>query len=133
MGPHRASAEGGRWRAALRRKYPLAPDEMIVTAAHHVYVDGPEAVLDFLAEAELAIRDPEHEIGYGPSSDLLYHVYNWLQFRAILPEGTTQVVELLKQLKQAVAEDDRELITSTAQAVEDVLEGSQNYPDFEIP
>jgi len=37
---------------------PPRPGRDDVTAAHHVYVDGPEAVLDFLAEAELAIRDP---------------------------------------------------------------------------
>ncbi|MBK6779904.1 MAG: hypothetical protein IPG75_10070 [Gemmatimonadetes bacterium] len=117
--------------AAFHRKYPLAPAEMICTAAHHVYVDGPDAVINFLADAELAIRDPQHEIDYGPTWEVLYHLYNWLQFRAILPDGTADVISLLKQLKQAVAEDDREFIVSTAQELENVLEGSRQPPDVD--
>ena len=116
---------------AFRLKYPSAPAAMLATAVHHVYVDGPDAVIDFLAEAELAIREPAHEIGYGTSWHLLYHVYNWLQFRAILPEGKTDLVELVKQLKQAVAEDDRDFIVATLQELGDLVDGSRQAPDFE--
>lgn len=50
---------------ALRKAYPTAPEEMIRTAVHHLYVDGPEAALDWLAESELFLRGDIDEIGYG--------------------------------------------------------------------
>lgn len=126
----RRSEEG---RAAFRRKYPCAPEEMINTATHHVYVDGPGAVVDFLAEAELAIRDPSHEIDFGTSWHLLHHVYNWLQFRALLPAGKSDVIDLLSQMEQAVAENDPEFILATVRELRDVVEGNRGAPDFEVP
>lgn len=117
--------------AAFQLKYPAAPLEMTSTAAHHVYVDGPDAVIAFLADAELAIRNPNHELDYGTTWEVLYHLYNWLQFRAIIPDGTADVIALLKQMKQAVAEDDRDFIVSTAQELESVLEGSRQPPDVD--
>ncbi len=126
----RRSEEG---RAAFRRKYPRAPEEMIATATHHVYVDGPGAVVDFLADAELAIRDPSHEIDYGTSWHLLHHVYNWLQFRALLPDGKSDIVDLLNQMDQAVAENDPEFILATVQELRAVVEGNRGPPDFEVP
>jgi hypothetical protein len=119
-------------RAALRAKYPQAPEEMIRTATHHVYVDGPGAVVDFLAEAELAIRDPAHEIGFGTASELLYHVYNWLQFRALLPDGRADVLELVKQMRQAVEENDPEFIRATLEDLEQVVEGMRDLPDVGV-
>ena len=116
-------------RAALRGKYPDAPQTMINTATHHVYVDGPGAVLDFLADAELAIRDPSHEIDYGPAYHLIYHVYNWLQFRALLPEGRTDMLELVKQLREAVDEKDDEFIQRTLVELEELLDGNLDLPD----
>lgn len=120
-------------RAALRSKYPRAPEEMISTATHHVYVEGPGAVVDFLAEAELAIRDPSHEIDFGTSWHLLHHIYNWLQFRALLPDGKSDIVDLLNQMQQAVAENDPEFILATVQELRDVVEGNRGAPDFEVP
>ena len=116
--------------AAFKRKYPSAPEKMLSTAVHHLYGDGPQAVIDFLADAELAIQNPSHEVGYGPASDILYHVYNWLQFRAILPEGKQLLLELLSQLEGAVKDDDRELILSTVEEFRDVLEGSRQPPEM---
>lgn len=113
---------------ALRRRYPAVPDTMVRTAAHHVYVDGPDAVLDFLADAELAIREPDHEIGFGPSSDLLYHVYNWLQFRAILPEGKQDLLDLVEELKEYVHDKDWNAMDKTVQELDDILQGSRTPP-----
>jgi hypothetical protein len=117
--------------AALTAKYPSVPGEMIRTAVHHVYVDGPDAVISFLADAELAIRFSEYEIGYGTTSELLYHVYNWLQFRAILPEGKADLLELLSQLEQAVQDDDRELIRATAKELREIVDGNRSAPDMD--
>ena len=120
-------------RAALRRKYPSAPDEMINTASHHLYVDGPGAVVDFLAEAELAIRDAAYEVGYGTSWHLLHHVYNWLQFRALIPEGKSDVLDLLSQMEQAVAENDPDFVLATVKELRDVIDGNRGPPDFDVP
>ncbi len=119
--------------AAFRARYPAAPDEMLRTAAHHVYTDGPDAVIQYLADAELALRDPQHEIGAGPASEVAYHLYNWLQFQALVPRGTPEILALLGDLKRAVAEDDRAFVLHVAQALEDALEGSRLPPDVESP
>jgi hypothetical protein len=118
-------------REALRRRYPQAPDVMIDSATHHVYIDGPGAVVDFLADAELAIRGPDHEHDYGVTFHLLYHVYNWLQFRALLPDARRDMLTLLDQIEQAVSEEDREFLLSSVAAFRSVLEGSRGPPDFE--
>lgn len=114
---------------ALQRKYPQAPGEMINTAAHHVYVDGPGAVIDYLADAELAIRDPAHQIGYGPASDLLYHVYNWLQFRALLPEGKSGLLDLLSEIEQFARDDDRDALLRSVEQLREVLDGDRSPPE----
>jgi hypothetical protein len=122
---------GADGRAALAKAYPLASDAMVSTAAFHVYVDGCDAALAFLADAERFLRDPSVELDSGVTWELLHHVYNWHQFRALLPDGKPGVLELLAELKQFVAEDDREALLKTVGALEAVLEGSRDHPDFE--
>jgi len=122
-------AEDGR--RAFRAAYPEAAEEMIDTAAHHVYSDGAPALVAFLADAELFLRDPRHRMRLGVTYEVLYHTYNWLQFQELLPDGRKNVLELLEQLKQFVAEDDREAIVATAADLEDALNGSRDYPDFQ--
>ena len=117
-------------RAAFRQRYPTAPEEMVRTAAHHVYVDGPDAVLNFLAEAELAIREPRHEIHLGVVWELLYHVYNWFQFRELLPQGQQELLDLVAELRQAVEENDMEFVKATLESLEEVVGGTQNAPDI---
>ena len=119
--------------AAFRRKYPTAPDEMIKTAAFHVYVDGPEAVITWLADAELFLRDPEHTLCYGVTWDLLYHVYNWQQFQALLPEGTPQILVLLKQLRELADEGELEGVKQTSKDLEEMFEGNVDPPYFDFP
>jgi hypothetical protein len=122
---------GSDGRRAFKQAYPHAPDEMISTAAFHVYVDGCGAALDFLAEAERFLQDPSEELAYGPTYELLYHVYNWHQFRALLPDGRPGLLALFAELKEFVADDDREAILKTVKELEDMLEGNRAYPDFE--
>ena len=114
---------------ALRRRYPTVPDTMVRTASHHLYVDGPEAVMDFLADAELTIRDPHHDIDVGPSTELLYHVYNWVQFRAILPEGRQDLLDLVEELKEYVQDKDWQAMSKTVQELDDILQGTRSPPD----
>ena len=117
---------------AFRLAYPQAADEMVRTAAHHVYTDGVPAVVAFLADAEMFLRDPaQHRLHLGVAWELLYHVYNWTQFRELLPEGKQNVLDLLAELKQFVAEDDREAILRTAEQLEEALGGQLDAPQFE--
>ncbi len=119
-------------RASLRRRYPSAPEAMIDSATHHVYVDGPEAVVDFLADAELAIRDPAHELDQGVAYHVLDHVYNWLQFRTLLPEAKTDMLALLDQIEEAVKDDDRDYLLASIAEFRRLLEATRNAPDFEV-
>ncbi len=119
--------------AAFRSKYPTAPDEMIRTATYHVYVDGPDAVLNWLADAELFLRDPEHDLCGGVTFDLLYHVYNWHQFRALLPDGKPGLLELLAEIRQFAGDGELEAVQQSVKHLEEVLEGHIDYPDFDFP
>ena len=119
-------------RAAFIQAYPNTAKEALYTATHHIYVDGVPGVLTFLADAELFIRDPaNHRLDRAPTYELLYHLYNWLTFRELLPTGTQYVLGLLNDLQLAVDEDDRNAIRATAGELRDALEGHRNYPDFE--
>jgi hypothetical protein len=115
---------------ALRKQYPSVPDAMLHTAAHHVYVDGPGAVLDFLADAELAIREPHHEVDYGPASEVLYHLFNWLQLRAIFPEGKQDLLDLVDELDKLVRAKDWDAVAGISEELKDVIEGSRSPPDM---
>jgi hypothetical protein len=118
-------------REAFLRAYPTAPESMRATAAFHVYVDGCEALLDFLADAERFLQNPENELDQGKTFHVLYHLYNWLQFQALLPEGKQSLVNLLGDLKQFVDEDDRDAIRQAAQAIKEVIEADQTPPAFD--
>lgn len=118
--------------AALRQTYPTAPDEMISIAAFHVYVDGPDAVISWLADAELFLRDPNHRLCRGVTQNLLYHVYNWHQFEALLPDGRPGVLELIKELKEFADEGSVEAVQQTAKQLEEMFEGNVDCPDFEF-
>lgn len=103
---------------------------MTHTAVHHVYVDGPDPVLRWLADAELFLRDPNHHLCSGVTSDLLYHVYNWHQFRELLPTGKQGVLELLNDVKLYVDEGSLDAAKRTVDDIKELLEGSVGYPDF---
>lgn len=114
---------------AFRRRYPLAPEEMIRTAVHHVFVDGPDAVIGWLADAELFLRDPQHNLSVGVSWNLLHHVYNWYLFMALLPEGKPMVLDLLDDLKQFAEEGALDAVKQTVQELRDMFDGDQDVPE----
>ena len=119
--------------ASLRLRFPSAPSSMVHTAAHHVYQDGPEAVIDFLADAELAIREADHDLDMGVTWELLYHLYNWLQFRAVLPQGKQDLVDLVAELKEFTKDKDWDAVAKTVQELEDLVEGDRTPPDVIQP
>jgi hypothetical protein len=76
---------------------------MINAAVHHIYVDGADAALDFIAGAEMFLRDPNDEwVGYGVTYELLYHAYNWHMFLTLLPEGTQELLDTVDDLKKTI-------------------------------
>lgn len=75
-------------------------------------------------------RAPGQKIGYGPTLHLLDHAYNWLQFRALLPEGKAELLELVRQLERFMDDGDMKGVRQTVAELESVLEGNRTTPDF---
>jgi hypothetical protein len=49
-----------------------------------------------------------------------------------LPEGQQDILDLVKQLRQAVDENDHKFLKATLAELEDVVQGSRTPPDFSI-
>jgi hypothetical protein len=111
---------------ALRQVYPDAPEGMLETAIFHTYVDGVRAAIDWLVDLELCLREPKREPDTGVTYHLLYHLYNWSQFSALLPEGKTGVLERLKEIKALVKDGEIEAILTTVEYLESMFEGDRN-------
>jgi hypothetical protein len=115
---------------AFKGVYPEASAEMIATAVHHIYTDGTDAALDFIAGAEMFLRDP-NEDWLSHQYDLLYHLYNWHMFLSLLPEGTQDVLDALDDLKESVKKerDPKEILDAITE-LRDMLMGHRGQPDF---
>jgi hypothetical protein len=94
-------------------------------------VDGAPAVVAFLADAELAIRHPGHELDYGVTWEILYHLYNWLQFRALLPDARGDLLSLLEDIEYTVEHDDRETLLKAVGELREVIDGHRQQPEVE--
>ncbi|MBN3874153.1 hypothetical protein [Nostoc sp. JL33] len=112
---------------AFRQAYPNAPEEMLKTAVFHTYVDGIEAVIDWLVDLELFLREPSHQLDIGVTYHLLYHLYNWYQFNALLPDGKAGVLERLKEIKDLPSDGDIKAILTAVEELESMFEGGRNY------
>ena len=121
-----------RWEAgeeAFRRIHPNAPEAMISSAVHHVYGDGVDAALDWLADAELFLRGESTGLDLGKTYHLVYHAYNWLQFEALLPSGVGGVREHIAEIKKLIADEDWEAVTALVDELEGMVEGAESPPD----
>ena len=116
---------------AFSQAYPNAPEEMLSTAIFHTYVDGIGAAIDWLVNLELFLRSPNKQLDMGATYHLLYHLYNWYQFYALLPDGKAGVLHRLKQIKECIADGETDAILSTIEELESMFKGSRNYPDFQ--
>ncbi|MEH2000367.1 MAG: hypothetical protein V7L00_16735 [Nostoc sp.] len=112
---------------AFRQAYPNASEEMLKTAVFHTYVDGIEAVIDWLVDLELFLREPSHQLDIGVTYHLLYHLYNWYQFNALLPDGKAGVLERLKEIKDLASDGDIKAILPAVEELESMFEGDRNY------
>ena len=128
-----ASATDVRERAtqALRREFPNAPDAMINTAIFHVYTDGVDAVLDWLVAAAEALTEGTPLPDNGKTWHLLYHVFNWYQFRELMPHGSQELLDWIEGLEECVNEDDREAILEHTKGIREILDASRPHPRIE--
>lgn len=116
---------------ALRREFPNAPESMINTAIFHVYTDGVDAVLDWLAAAADALTEGTPLPDDGKTWHLLYHVFNWYQFRELMPHGSQELLDWIEGLEESVNEDDRDSILAHTKAIKEILDASRPQPKIE--
>ena len=116
---------------ALRCMYPEAPEEMLHTAIFHTYTDGIGAAIDWLVDLELFLREPRKELSSSATYHLLYHLYNWHQFRALLPSGKTGVRERLQEIRALAEDGEIEAVIETIEELQSAFKGEENYPDFQ--
>ena len=117
---------------AFVQAYPNAPENMINTAVFHTYVDGIGAAIDWLVDLELFLRNPDEGLDSSlTSSHLLYHLYNWHQFQALLPDGKAGILERLQEIREAVQDGDIEAILSTVEELEDMINGMRTHPNLD--
>jgi hypothetical protein len=118
-------------RVRLKKSFPTAPAEMLKTAEFHLYVDGKDDALLWLAELALFLKEDKAEPpSLAVAQQFLYHLYNWFQFRALLPEGKPGLLELVKEAKQLIEQGDHEAALGSLQCLEESLDGNLDYPQF---
>lgn len=117
-------------RAAFRRAYPDAPEEMIAAAAFHVFTDGIDAAREWLADAERFLRDPSRRLCFGATWHLIYHLYNWLQLQSLMPQARAGVLEFLDEIAENAEKGDIEAIKKTVQDLKDLVRGHGDPPAF---
>ena len=118
-------------RETLRRKYPNATEQMISAAAFHLFTDGIDACVEWLADLERFLADPEHELCVGTSSHLLYHVYNWHQLESLMPHGKQKMHDMIDEIIESAADNDMESIKRSAAEFKNLLEGHDRPPAVE--
>ena len=116
---------------AFAQRYPDAPPEMIGTAAFHVCDDGIEAAMDWLAAIERFLRDPNEGMDYGATWHLVYHLYNWQQFQALLPLGKCGLGEHLNDVLTFLKEDNAEAATKVIHQLIERLGGDLQPPSVD--
>src|SRR5262245_396874 len=99
------SLEYSEWHALAQQRlaaaFPTAPKEMLHTAEHHLYGDGKDAALDWIADMALFLQSPDAPPpDLGVAFDLLHHLYNWWQFRDLLPEGKQGLLDIVKEARE---------------------------------
>ena len=115
----------------LRKRFPHAPEQMLGAAVYHLYVELPRALRDLLAQLELSLTKPENGLHSGVTSEVLYHLYNWLQFEALVPKGQQHLLDHVRDLKECLESKDLDGATKILADIEDHLGASVSPPDFD--
>jgi hypothetical protein len=116
--------------AAFLAAYPDAPLPMIHAAVYHVFTDGVGAALKWVAAAERFLRDPNEGFDYGATSHVVYHLYNWLQFQALLPIGREGILERLSGVKLFMSEGSADAAVRVIEQLGNLSRGDARPPDL---
>lgn len=90
----------------LKVRFPGAPDEVLSSGAYHLYSELVSSFVDVLAHIELSLQDPSHAVDEGLLYHPAYHLYNWLQLRALLPWGRHDFLNQLTDVRACLADND---------------------------
>lgn len=118
-------------RKALQQSHPQAPPAMLDAAVSHVFTDGVAAAAEWLATVERFLQDPAVGIDPGVTSQLLYHLYNWHQFQALLPIGREGVLEMLDDARQSLGENDADAAQRVLDELTTLFQGCARPPSLE--
>ncbi|WP_254509752.1 hypothetical protein [Anatilimnocola floriformis] len=128
-----AMMQRGVERLALAKKnfeqlYPAAPPEMIKAAVFHVYVDGTDAAVLWLAEMERFLRDPSRTLHSGVTWDLIGHLYSWHMLEALMPAGKPGLLSMLDEISEFAKTGDYEAIPGAIEQIKEMLNGDEDPP-----
>jgi len=104
---------------------------MIEAAVFHVVSEGIQAAIDWLAAIELFLRDSSKRFDYGATWHIVYHLYNWQQFEALLPIGRDGFQEHLRDIESSIAEGDSEGAGRIIKELLKSIGGDVRPPDIE--
>ena len=121
----------GDGRGLVKELYPSASDPAVSTGAHHLFVDGPDALLRMLAALELSLRTRQLKVDHGVVWELLYHLYNWQQFEALLPGGSGELRQFVDEALQFIQDGEVEAARTHLEEMKDRLDGHRDVPSFE--
>ena len=86
-------------------------------------------MVTFLADAELAIRNPSHALDYAVTWMILYYLRNWLPFWALLPDSKDAMLELVDDIECCAEHDDREALPESVHEIRDLVDGGRQTPE----
>ncbi|MCZ7647912.1 MAG: hypothetical protein M5U26_22080 [Planctomycetota bacterium] len=124
----RRPPDGERGLDALRRRFPNATEADLRTAHFHLYFELPEAMRDLLANLEESLRSNEEAPDHGRAFHVLYHLFNWIQFEALVPKGPEELKSLVEDVEVSIKEGDLDSAHSILKAIKDRLEGHELPP-----
>ncbi len=113
---------------AFQQAYPDAPPQMIDAAVLHVYRDGVGAALDWVSAAEQFLRNPAEGLDSGATWHIVYHLYNWHQFQALLPIGREGVLDRLSDLKLFISQNNPDAAAGVVNHLEELFRGDVEPP-----
>jgi hypothetical protein len=120
-------------RNQIAKAYPAAPVHMRRTAEHHLYVDGADSVLNWLADLARFLRSTgESPPDQGHTYDLMHHVYNWWQFCELLPEGKPGLQKVVKEIRELIEEGSPEAALGSVKILEEMIEGNVDFPKIDV-
>ena len=63
---------------------------------------------------------------------LLYHLYNWHQFSMLIGRGPREVLDILEEIKEAIAEKDEEGALAATRYLQERFEGTMCPPEIKV-